>query len=90
MARDSFSNRTPLMFASNRNAVEATRALIDADADLAATTDVKDYVEISKDANTENARRTRVRRAFEEPDPDAEQRSNNNSRREPCVPPDLP
>lgn len=98
-ARDSFSSRTPLMFAANRGALEATQVLVGADADLSATTNVKDYVEISKEANTDRARRNRIRAAAEPPEPEANRgggRGNNagnnarNASRAPCVAPGLP
>ncbi|MEE8147097.1 MAG: ankyrin repeat domain-containing protein, partial [Longimicrobiales bacterium] len=88
-ARDSFSGRTPLMFASYRGALRATQVLVDADADLSATTAVKDYVEIAADATTERERRARVRKAAEEPDPDAEPASPRPERK-PCLPTDGP
>ena len=98
-ARDTFSSRTPLMFAAYRGAVDATQALVRADADLSATTDVKDYVEISAAANTDRARRNRIRAAAEPPEPESDREQprggNNNSRRAnssraPCVAPGLP
>ena len=94
-ARDTFSNRTPLMFAAYRGAVEATEALVRADADMSATTAVKDYVEISRAASTDRARRNRIVAAAEPPEPRPERQQargggGNNSQRAPCVAPSLP
>ena len=97
-ARDTFSNRTPLMFAANRGALDATRALVSADADLTATTLVKDYVEISAAAGVDRARRNRIVAAAEPPEPEAERprgnnagaNAGNNARRAPCLAPGLP
>ncbi len=98
-ARDAFSNRTPLMFAAYRGALEATRALVQADADLSATTDVKDYIEISAAANADRSRRNRIRAAAEPPEPREERQQprgggnnaqRNNAQRAPCVAPGLP
>ena len=94
-ARDTFSNRTPLMFAAYRGAVEATEALVRADADVSATTAVKDYVEISRAASTDRARRNRIVAAAEPPEPRPERQQargggGNNSQRAPCVAPGLP
>jgi len=94
-ARDTFSNRTPLMFAAYRGAVEATEALVRADADISATTAVKDYVEISRAASTDRARRNRIVAAAEPPEPRPERQQargggGNNSQRAPCVAPGLP
>lgn len=72
-ARDSFSSRTPLMFASVRNAVASVQALVAGGADLSATTAVKNYVEIAEANTAERDQRARVRKAAEEPDPDAEE-----------------
>ena len=94
-ARDTFSNRTPLMFAAYRGAVEATEALVRADADMSATTAVKDYVEISRAASTDRARRNRIVAAAEPPEPRPERQQargggGNSSQRAPCVAPGLP
>ena len=85
-ARDAFLNRTPLMFASYRGALEATRALVYADADLAATTNVKDYVEIVAANSAEQAQRARIIAAAEEPEPDddAEPRRRRGPQ-QPCI-----
>ena len=92
-AEDAFSSRSPLMFASVRNSLRAMQALLDAGADLSATTAVKDYVEIAEQATAERAQRARVRKAAEEPDPDAEEeepRSGQQSRSAPAEEPTEP
>ncbi len=95
-ARDTFSNRTPLMFAAYRGALEATEALVRADADLSATTAVKDYVEISEAARADRARRNRIVAAAEPPEPRPERQQGrgggggNNASRAPCVAPGSP
>ena len=66
-AKDSFSSRTPLMFASARNATAALQALLDFDADVSLATAIKDYEKISEEATEESARRTRVREAAKDP-----------------------
>ena len=71
-APDSFSDRTPLMFAAVRNSVRAIEALVGFDADLAATTAVKNYVKVAEEADAERELRARVRKAAEDPDPKAE------------------
>jgi len=70
---DDYSNRTPLMFASTRNAISAMQALIDLDADLSMTNDIKDYEEIAKNATETRNRRSRIREAAEDPQPEEEQ-----------------
>lgn len=70
-AVDAFSNRTPLMFATVRNATNAVTALIAVGADMSLTTKVKDYTEISDATNADRARRNRVRDAEKEPEPGA-------------------
>ena len=92
-AGDSFSNRTPLMFASVRNAPKAMQALVNAGADLSATTAVKNYVEIAEADTAEREQRARVRKAAEEPDPDAEEdepRGGQQSRSAPAEEPTEP
>ncbi len=84
-APDSFSDRTPLMFAAVRNSVRAIEALVGFDADLAATTAVKDYVKVAEEADAERERRARVRKAAEDPDPEAEdEQSGANPSRAPA------
>jgi ankyrin repeat protein len=77
------------MFASHRGALEATRALVFADADMAATTAVKDYVEIVAANSAEQAQRARILAAAEEPDPDAEPQRPRTPRA-PCLEEDGP
>ena len=72
---DNYSNRTPLMFASTRNAISAVQALIDLDADLSMTNNIKDYEKIAKNATEIRNRRSRIREAAEDPQPEEEQAS---------------
>jgi len=72
---DHYSSRTPLMFASTRNAISAVQALIDLDADLSMTNNIKDYEEIAKNATEIRNRRSRIREAAEDPQPEEEQAS---------------
>ncbi len=86
-ASDSFSSRTPLMFASVRNSLRALEALVALDADLAATTAVKDYVKIAEEAEDERERRARVRKAAKDPDPEAENEQSGANQASPPAPP---
>ena len=70
---DAYSSRTPLMFASTRNAVAAVETLIDLDADLGLANDIKDYEEISKKATETRNRRSRIREAAKDPQPEEDQ-----------------
>jgi ankyrin repeat protein len=70
---DTYSNRTPLMFASTRNAPDAVQALIDLGADMSIANNVKDYEEISKNATEIRNRRRRIREAAEDPQPEDDQ-----------------
>ncbi|HIF38126.1 MAG TPA: hypothetical protein EYQ69_02615 [Gemmatimonadetes bacterium] len=72
-ALDAYSNRTPLMFASTRNATEAVQALMDLDADLSIANNIKDYEEVSKKATEVRNRRSRIREAAEDPKPEGEE-----------------
>ena len=72
---DHYSSRTPLMFASTRNAISAVQALIDLDADLSMTNNIKDYEKIAKNATEIRNRRSRIREAAEDPQPEEEQAS---------------
>ena len=74
-AADEWSSRTPIMFAAGRNATAAVQALVDAGADLALTTDVRDYVEISERDDAERERRQRIRAAAEDPEPEEEEQA---------------
>ena len=72
-ARDTFSERTPLMFASVRGADGALTALLAAGADPALTTALKDYPAISTAWRAEQQQRRRVRAAAEEPEEEEEE-----------------
>ena len=71
-ARDSFAERTPLMFATVRGADAALRALVDAGADLSLVTRVKDYEVVDQSLRAEQRQRARVRAAAEEPEEEEE------------------
>lgn len=71
-ARDSFAERTPLMFAAVRGADAAVRALLEAGADVSLVTRVKDYEVIDQDLRAEQRQRARVRAAAEEPEEEEE------------------
>ena len=79
-AKDSFSDRTPMMFASVRNATTALQTLVEFDADLSLATAIKDYEEIEGEATEERARRTRVREAAKDPEPNEEDSEAENQR----------
>ena len=72
-ARDSFSRRTPLMFAAVRGADAALQALMDSGADPALVTAVKDYEALDESLRAEQRQRARVRAAAEEPEEEEEQ-----------------
>ena len=72
-ARDTFSERTPLMFAAVRGADAALSALLEAGADPALTTALKDYPALSTAYRAEQQQRARVRRAAEEPEEEEEE-----------------
>ncbi|MDE2874914.1 MAG: ankyrin repeat domain-containing protein [Gemmatimonadota bacterium] len=72
-ARDTFSKRTPLMFAAVRGADAALGALLEAGADPALQTALKDYPAISVAWRAEQQKRSRVRAAAEEPKEDEEE-----------------
>jgi ankyrin repeat protein len=57
---DTYSARTPLMFAASRDRVDAARVLIEAGADLTATSKVVDYAERADKDRVERARRYRM------------------------------
>ncbi|MDE2806287.1 MAG: ankyrin repeat domain-containing protein [Gemmatimonadota bacterium] len=71
-ARDGFADRTPLMFAAVRGADAAVRALLDAGADVALVTRVKDYETIDQSLRAEQRQRARVRAAAREPEEEEE------------------
>ncbi len=66
-ARDGYAGRTPLMFATAGNRLEAMKSLLKAGADLRATTRVVDYAERSRADDVEQRRRARVIAAAKEP-----------------------
>jgi ankyrin repeat protein len=70
-ARDEYAGRTPLIFATAQSRLETMKALIEAGADVSLSTEVKDYVAISADDNKERQRRSRIRQAALEPQPQA-------------------
>ena len=72
-ARDTFSERTPLMFAAVRGAGDALGALLEAGADPALTTALKDYPALSEAYRAEQRQRARVRAAAEEPEEEEEE-----------------
>ncbi|MYC91492.1 MAG: hypothetical protein F4X15_08490 [Gemmatimonadetes bacterium] len=72
-ARDSFAERTPLMFAAVRGADAAVRTLLNAGADVSLVTRVKDYEVIDRDLRAEQRQRARVRAAAEEPEEEEEE-----------------
>ena len=72
-ARDAFSERTPLMFAAVRGADAALGALLEAGADPALVTALKDYPALSTAYRAEQQQRARVRRAAEEPEEEEEE-----------------
>lgn len=67
-ARDAYGGRTPLMFATAGNRLEAMRVLLKAGADLKAATRVVDYAERSRADDVEQRRRARVMAAAKEPE----------------------
>ncbi|MCY3545619.1 MAG: ankyrin repeat domain-containing protein [Gemmatimonadetes bacterium] len=71
-ARDSFAERTPLMFAAVRGADAALSALLDAGADISLLTRVKDYEVIDQSLRAEQRQRARVKAAAEEPEEEEE------------------
>jgi len=71
-ARDSFAERTPLMFAAVRGADAAVSALLDSGADISLVTRVKDYEVIDRNLRAEQRQRARVRAAAEEPEEEEE------------------
>ena len=72
-APDGFSRRTPLMFAAVRGAGAALQALLDAGADPALVTALKDYEALDQSLRAEQRQRARVRAAAEEPEEEEEQ-----------------
>ena len=72
-ARDSFAQRTPLMFAAVRGADASVRALLEAGADPSLVTRVKDYETVDRELRAEQRQRARVRAAAEEPEESEQQ-----------------
>ena len=91
-ARDTFSERTPLMFAAVRGAGDALGALLEAGADPALTTALKDYPALSEAYRAEQRQRARVRAAAEEPEEEEEeeQRAQAQQRQTPPAQPRAP
>ena len=91
-ARDTFSERTPLMFAAVRGAGDALGALLEAGADAALTTALKDYPALSEAYRAEQRQRARVRAAAEEPEEEEEeeQRAQAQQRQTPPAQPRTP
>ena len=91
-ARDTFSERTPLMFAAVRGADAALGALLEAGADPALTTALKDYPALSEAYRAEQRQRARVRAAAEEPEEEEEeeQRAQAQQRQTPPIQPPVP
>ncbi len=71
-AADSFSDRTPLMFAAVRGSNAAVVALMEGGADASLMTRVKDFEEIDRVNREEMASRQRMREAAMPPAPDPE------------------
>ena len=69
-ARDTYAGRTPLMFATAQNRLEAVEVLIHAGADVALATEVKDIQAMAKADGRERARADRIRRAKRDPEPE--------------------
>ena len=72
-ARDTFSERTPLMFAAVRGADASLSALLESGADPALRTALKDYPAISVAWRAEQRQRARVKAAAEEPEEEEEE-----------------
>ena len=71
-ARDRQSGRTPLIFATAQNRLEAIATLIEAGADVSLATDVKDYPVLSANDGRERSRRARIRKAALDPEPETQ------------------
>jgi ankyrin repeat protein len=68
-APDGFQSRTPLVFASSRNAIDAVTALLELGADPSLATDLKDYTSMSALDGDDRAHRSRLRAAEAGNDP---------------------
>ncbi len=69
-ARDAYAARTPLMFATAQNRLEAIETLVRAGADVSLATEVKDLQAMAKEDGRERARSDRIRRAARDPEPE--------------------
>ena len=72
-ARDTFSERTPLMFAAVRGANGAVKALLEAGADPSLQTAIKDYEAVSSALRADQRQRARIKAASEEPEEEEEE-----------------
>ncbi len=68
-ARDTYAGRTPLMFATARNRLQAMEILMQAGADVAQATEVRDVQARAKEDGRERARRRRILKAALDPEP---------------------
>lgn len=95
-ARDAYAGRTPLMFATAQNRLQAVRILIQAGADVALATKVKDLQAMAKEDGRDRARADRILRAKRDPEPEepagaaapASRRAQRRTPREAAAPPD--
>ncbi len=69
-ARDVYAGRTPLMFATAQNRLAAMEILVQAGADVALATEVKDHQALAKEDGRDRARADRIRRAKRDPEPE--------------------
>jgi ankyrin repeat protein len=90
-ARESYAGRTPLMFATARNRLDAISVLLESGADVSLATDVRDYVAMAKEDSRDRARRERIQKAARDPEPQAERPDRGQQPRQPAQPaPGLP
>ncbi len=68
--RDAYAGRTPLMFATAQNRLQAVKILIHAGADVALATEVKDLQAMAEEDGRERARADRILRAKRDPEPE--------------------
>ena len=69
-ARDAYASRTPLMFATAQNRLQAVETLIHAGADVALATKVKDLQAMAKEDGRDRVRADRILRAKRDPEPE--------------------